>query len=258
MIKMKTYLKKQWNYIKNSVQLHNFHYVLLVDLVYYVLLLLSLIFIGQFKVAPKLQMLINLVTFRAEAPSIAETNAMFSEASRGFFFWFILLIIVIATLYAFTKGLIWLLIEKKKLNGFKNLYKLLLFRVITYLIFGLLFYLSYYALQPSVFALYLLFIQIPLFIHLANIFHPYVISKGYAWKNVMKGLGLVFRLPLYIVPYLVIFVVGFLLLLILGFFVFLTEYISGRILGLFAFLLVIVYLNWSKYYLYQIIKPFCR
>ena len=158
-------------------------------------------------------------------------------------------------IYSFAKGLIWKFISR---TGFKEFLIRLSWRYLILTLgimvsFILLFYTASKIFGQTFFPIFVVFIMSPFFLHFTLISHPMIVIKkrfalGTSFAVAIK------KIHHLLLPYLLILAVFGFLAIILK----ICSYLPGRAFPLLALLLLILFMNWSKYYLYLVLKPLSR
>ncbi len=259
------YLKRSGRDFMGSFRTkRQFHFVILLDMVFYgiiaaiVFIILPVFFIQRFSAFYETLMMYSQV------PSEFKGSAVSGLSSQGLhlFIWVVGLFILIVLSYSFFKGLIWKIVTSGKLSrkivvefARKNLARYALMGAFLSLIFIFIFYLSYSALKTNAFTIFLLFILFPLGIHIFLVFQPVLIIRRLFWRSFAKTFAVAFgRIYLFIIPYVLIAIV-------LAVVFILTSLISNLpkpFSGILTLLLFVLFFNWSKYYLAEIIGPLAK
>lgn len=244
------YWKKTWQSIRQSFVIPRFHYILLADLLYYALALLAVIFIGTNHAAVRLRGLLSLMSLQQ---GLEETGILLSSYGKWFLFWFFLLLLALAVLYTYFKGIILIIMGRMKFGEARRLHVLLPLTLGRYIVFAALFYIGFYTFPSDFFPVFLLAMLLPFSFHMILSTYPAFFRKSVGWRGYAPAFKSMLTLYRFIVPYTVL-----LLVLALCFAVFFVlGFVLSRVPGAMqvaGFLFFVSYLNWARHYLYLVVR----
>ncbi len=259
------YLKKSMaDFLKSFKASRLFHFVVLIDMVFYGIIAAVMLIIVPVYFLDRFSSFYTSLMMYSQVPSEFAGDAVSGLTSEGFhlFLWIIGLFIIIVLSFSFFKGLIWKIVTSGKLSKKtvaefikKNLARFVLMEIILSLIIILLFYISYAALKTDAFSMFVLFILIPISVHVYLVFQPVLIINRVFWNSFRKTLGIAFgRIYLFILPYVLMAAVLAILFILIS----LVSNLPRTLSGILTLLLFVLFFNWSKYYLARVIGPLVR
>jgi hypothetical protein len=255
---VKQYFKTSFDDYVNSIKLdRRFLYVILVDILFYGILLGSFVlFFSMFFMTEFAQFYNGITSLPADFGGSAASDL--GKQGWVLFLTFTLYLVFVTLFYAFFKGLIHKIIQEKKFklkiiteyikNGFLRFFSLNLFILLFSIIF---FYSSFSIFRQEIFPIILLFVQIPFTLHFILVSHQTILNEKKFFAGLKKSFGVAIKkIHYFIIPYIVILIELFFVLIIMYF----AAKLPSKIFTLISLILLLIFANWMKVYLHKIIS----
>ncbi len=236
-----------------------FIYMMAADFLYYCGLYAILIFLVTGHLLPNIGLLRNLIA-NMNTISLDAFQSQFKSAQGAVILYSLLSLAAVVICYALFKSFIWMMLIKKK-TGKKKAWELKTFfsrysprfAIVTLAMivsFVLILYLGFAVMKEGFFPLFVVFIELPFFLHLSGILHYQLIASKRFWQATRQGLSIAIRrIHRFIIPYILMLLMILPLLLVVK----AASYLPGPIFGFFLVLLMVSYLTWIKLYIARVI-----
>jgi hypothetical protein len=252
-MQFKTMQFKNSAFINSFKQGKDFVFYVFLDIIYYVLLLGIIVFIGRV-VYPKLVFLrgVKELINNMQSASFYEVQATFTyirETYYGFFIYAAIVIIALFLLYTFLKSYFWYKVRNENYT-LKALLKFSLLNLIILCLFILIGYMIIKVINQQNQITALLLILYPAVVYSINLLHPLLAMHKSLRKTAKCFLSIgVARFYKFIIPYILMIII---LIILLRFMLLLQLFLPDYIYYVIYLILFALFTTWCKLYLYKI------
>ena len=244
----------------NSFRAKGFIHVVMLDFIYYAILL----FLGSFYVYRILPSFLSII----DAVDILKNSALFSSSREflvqadamsanwlSFKVYTIIIAVVLFLNYCIFKYLLWKKIHQKQQvmkELIKSIGKFALLNIILFIVYSLLVLFSYFIFVSETFNIFLFFVMPIIIIYTQNLVHPLFVQTQSLTETAKQyfavGIKKIYR---FVMPYILMLAA----LLLVMYIVPLLLFLPPALYTLWYVLVFVIYFSWTKYYLHAIIIP---